>query len=199
VKDPGHVKTFNRIAPRYDQKYEKTCGTAHLVVLDWARQAGLDPRGVLDIGCGTGKLLEAAGKTWPQADLCGIDPADGMLDIAHGRLPAARFHRGRAERLPLPARSVDLVLSTTSFGHWTDPVQGLREVCRVLRPGGSLLLVEHAPPGPLLAAMLVLTGRMPRLHDTARVHQLLEEAGMRAERVQEAPGGYVAAHARRPR
>lgn len=197
MADPGHVDTFNRIAPRYDAKFGKDCETAHDAVLDRAVRAGLRPLAVLDIGCGTGKLLEAVAARWPEARLHGVDPAERMVEIARGRLPGADLTVGHAERLPLPDASVDLVLSTTSFGHWTDAAAGLGEVHRVLRPGGSVLIAEHAPPGLLLTLVLKALGRLPRLYDADGMRALAEAAGFRAERVETVPGTFVVAHATR--
>ena len=60
--------------------------------------------------------------------------------------PAAQFHVGMAESLPLPDRSVDLVLSTVSFHHWQDQLQGVQQVARVLRPAGLFVLVDIFMP-----------------------------------------------------
>lgn len=195
MADPGHVRTFNRIAPRYDAKFGKDCEAAHDLVLGWARDAGLDPGAVLDIGCGTGKLLAAVADRWPGAVLHGVDPAEAMLAIAGQRLPTARLGVGRAEDLPLPDGSVDLVFSTTSFGHWTDAEAGLREVRRVLRPGGCVLIAEHAPPGPLLTLVLKALGRMPRLHDAEQMRALVRRAGLVPRRAETHPGVFVVTHA----
>ncbi|MDG4862420.1 class I SAM-dependent methyltransferase [Streptomyces sp. T-3] len=198
MADPGHVDTFNRIAPRYDAKFGKDCVVAHDVVLGWAAKAGIAPDTVLDIGCGTGVLLAAAGARWPAAALHGIDPADAMVTLAQQRLPGAQLGVGRAERLELPDGSVDLVLSTTSFGHWTDAEAGLREVHRVLRPGGSVLIAEHAPPGLLMKALLKALGRLPRLYDPEGMRDVLRRTGLRPVRVETVPGVFVVSHAIRP-
>lgn len=195
MADPGHVRTFNRIAPRYDSKFGKDCEAAHDLVLALAREAALAPDAVLDIGCGTGKLLSAVAGRWPDAALHGVDPAEAMLAIAADRLPTARLGVGRAEQLPLPDASVDLVLSTTSFGHWTDAEAGLREVRRVLRPGGSVLIAEHAPPGPLLTLVLKALGRLPRLHGTEDMRTLARRAGLTPRRAEKHPGVFVVTHA----
>ncbi|MEU3723193.1 class I SAM-dependent methyltransferase [Streptomyces sp. NPDC031705] len=197
MADPGHVETFNRIAPRYDAKFGKDCETAHDAVLGWAAEAGLRPRTVLDIGCGTGKLLEEAGSRWPGARLYGIDPADRMVEIARRRLPGAELAVGRAERLPLPDASVDLVVSTTAFGHWSDAAAGLREVRRVLSPGGSVMIAEHAPPGVLLGLLLKVMGRLPRLYDVDGMRALVENAALTPERLETVPGTFVVTHATR--
>lgn len=117
----------------------------HRAVLDQA--ASFDaPGAVLDVGCGTGRLLRAAAQRWPTARLIGVDPTSGMLRVARERTPGATFLEGTAEAIPLPDRSVDLALSTTSFHHWSHHLAGVREVQRVLRPGGHFILADAVMP-----------------------------------------------------
>jgi len=77
-------------------------------------------------------------------ELAGIDPAPSMIEAAAGpaRDELLRFSIGAAERLPCADSSFDLVVSTTSFDHWSDQQAGLRECGRVLMPGGHLMLVD---------------------------------------------------------
>ncbi|MBP2329388.1 ubiquinone/menaquinone biosynthesis C-methylase UbiE [Kibdelosporangium banguiense] len=200
MPDHGHVRTFNRIADRYDEKFGRDCETAHTVVLQWARQAGICPERVLDIGCGTGVLLEAAAAEWPGTALLGIDPANRMLAIARRRLAGSEhdLRVAQVEDLPHSDATVDLVLSTTSFGHWTDQAAGLREVARVLRPGGLCVIAEHAPPGWLMATTLKIMGRLPRLADRQQLQQMVQRAGLLAERAEVVPGTFVVTQSRKP-
>ncbi len=104
--------------------------------------AGFAPATVLDIGCGTGRLLRRMRDRWPAASLVGVDLAEGMVAQARQRTPGATILQAPAERLPLEAGSVDLVTSTTSFHHWSDQAQGIREAARVLRRGGLFILAD---------------------------------------------------------
>jgi ubiquinone/menaquinone biosynthesis C-methylase UbiE len=107
---------------------------------------GLRPSSILDIGCGTGRLLRKAGARWPEAALFGVDLSEGMIAQARARTPGATFTVGAAETLPAPDASVDLALSTASFHHWQDQAAGLRQVARVLRPGGVFVLGDLVFP-----------------------------------------------------
>lgn len=143
----GDIEHFERWSRTYDDSLLQRLffERVHRIVLD--RAAGLgEPGTVLDIGCGTGRLLRAAQLRWPAARLIGVDPTAGMLRVARERTPGATFHEGKAEALPLPDASVDLALSTTSFHHWNDHVAGVREVRRVLRPGGHFILADFSLP-----------------------------------------------------
>jgi ubiquinone/menaquinone biosynthesis C-methylase UbiE len=104
--------------------------------------AGFRPTRILDIGCGTGRLLRRLQARWPLAVLFGVDLAEGMVAQARRQLPAATIHQAPAEHLPLSDGSVDLVTSTVSFHHWSDQAGGVAEALRVLRPGGLFILAD---------------------------------------------------------
>ena len=100
--------------------------------------AGTEPRQVVDVGAGTGKLtrqLVALGH-----DVTAVEPSAEMLHILSEAVPGARALRAGAESMPLPDESVDIVMSAQAF-HWFDQPVALAEIARVLRPGGRLGLV----------------------------------------------------------
>jgi ubiquinone/menaquinone biosynthesis C-methylase UbiE len=135
---------------------------------------------VLDVGCGTGYLLRALGRRYPDAQrLCGIDAATQMIATASafGGDDRLSFTVGVAEDLGYPAGTFDLVVSTTSFDHWTDQRAGLVECARVLRPGGHLVLVDQFSRWllPTLA-----TSRRGKARTRARATALLLHAGFRS-------------------
>ena len=104
--------------------------------------AGFVPENILDIGCGTGRLLRRMHARWPSASLVGVDLAEGMVTQARAQTAYATIYQAPAERLPLANGSVDLATSTTSFHHWNDQAQGVREAVRVLRAGGFFILAD---------------------------------------------------------
>ncbi len=172
------IQFFNRWARTYERSLgQPFFGLVHRAVLDLAsRHLRGVPPAVLDIGCGTGRLLRAARGRWPSAQLIGVDPAEAMIDMARSAAPAATFLVGSAESLPLPAASVDLALSTVSFHHWGDQAAGVREVARVLRPGGVFLLADVNFPG-FLSVVFSHFGRF----DRRSFRGMCEEAGLRVE------------------
>lgn len=100
---------------------------------------------VADIGCGTGQLLDTLRRLLPEAELIGIDPSEGMISVARARFrddPRVRLEVSSADHLPLGDGSVDAVTTTLSFHHWEQQGASLRELARVLRPGGRLLLAD---------------------------------------------------------
>lgn len=107
---------------------------------------------ILDVGCGTGvNLIEAARWFGPARALCGVDIAPGMVARARVKTAAAGlpavFAVADAQRLPFPDQSFDLVLCNSVIHWFDDRLQALREMNRVLRPGGSLALIAASQPG----------------------------------------------------
>ncbi len=95
---------------------------------------------ILDIGCGTGRLLELLGDQLPDAALTGLDLAPNMLQQAAARLGEnVRLIQGDAEQLPFGDSSFQLVLSSSTF-QWLDSLRHcFGEVRRVLQPDGRFL------------------------------------------------------------
>jgi demethylmenaquinone methyltransferase/2-methoxy-6-polyprenyl-1,4-benzoquinol methylase len=99
---------------------------------------------VLDVATGTGAVaaeLVARGCT-----VVGIDQSAEMLAVARARLPAVEIHQGRAESLPFGDASFDALTFTYLLRYVDDPVATLRELRRVVRPGGSIASLEFAVP-----------------------------------------------------
>ncbi len=177
------VAAFGERAQGYDEGWR---GRMHHQIADGAADLGLScvpaPRRILDVGCGTGYLLGRLAARAPQAEvLAGIDAAPAMIEVA--RAAAAdgrpRFVAGTAERLPWPAATFDLVVSTTSFDHWTDQRAGLAECARVLAPGGCFVLAD------LFSALLLptlLAGRRGKARTRRRATHLLTAAGLHSPR-----------------
>ncbi len=98
---------------------------------------------VVDIGCGPGVAARRAARVG--ATVTGVDPAPVMLRTA-GLIPGGghvRYLAGTAEDLPLPDGSVTVAWSLATVHHWSDIDAGLREVQRVLAPGGRFLALER--------------------------------------------------------
>jgi len=141
------VQSFERRASTYENSFFQRLffDRIHRNALH-AVPEGLQPESILDIGCGTGRLLRRAAACWPDARLTGVDPAEGMVKVARRLTPAAEFQVSLAESLALPDSYADLAFSTASFHHWQDQQQGLRQIARVLRPGGLFVLVDILMP-----------------------------------------------------
>lgn len=95
---------------------------------------------VLELGSGTGLLTRAL----VSHELLATDPSAQMLARLHEALPGVPAAVARAEQIPLPAHTVDVVVAAQAF-HWFDHEAALPEIARVLRPDGHLALVWNVP------------------------------------------------------
>ncbi len=146
---------------------------------------GPDQR-VLDIGCGTGTLIILVQRLHPQAEVVGLDPDPKALAIAKQKSEKAgvaiNFVRGFADEIPYPPASFDRVLSSFMFHHLTrdEKLGALRDVSRVLRPGGSLHLLDFGRPRSWYSSVLArLLHRGQHLRDNIEGHipQFMSESG----------------------
>ncbi|SDP25550.1 Methyltransferase domain-containing protein [Ralstonia sp. 25mfcol4.1] len=106
----------------------------------WLRDTlGLAPgKTVVDLGAGTGKFTRLLVPTG--ASVIAVEPVDAMRAQLSGKLPEVRAVQGSAESMPLPDASVDAVVCAQAF-HWFANSAAMREIGRVLKPGGRLGLV----------------------------------------------------------
>jgi ubiquinone/menaquinone biosynthesis C-methylase UbiE len=105
-----------------------------------ARLPGRRPLNGLDLGSGTGRFTPALAEAF--GPVIGVEPAARMRQIARSRAPHpdVEYRSGSAEAIPLPDGSVDYTLMFLSWHHVQDKPRAARELARVTRPGGTLLL-----------------------------------------------------------
>lgn len=153
------VSRFDRWAGSYESAALQSVlfAPVHDVLLERVLRILPAPRHVLDVGCGTGKLLRAtalrlAGRVPRGPLLVGLDASTGMLSTARARPgrgwpgEPVQYVRASATGLPFPGASFDLILCTFSYRHWSDQPTGLREIARVLTPSGLFAFADALPP-----------------------------------------------------
>lgn len=151
---------FDKVAPRYD--FLNRLLSARRDV-GWRRRAvelaRLGPNEVaLDVGVGTGDLsFDLLAASEPSSRVVGVDLSDGMLDEVRRRASASpmgtRFEarQADAQALPFADASFDRVVAGFAVRNFGDLGLGLREMRRVLRPGGSAVILElSTPPNPVV-------------------------------------------------
>jgi ubiquinone/menaquinone biosynthesis C-methylase UbiE len=175
---------FDRWAKRYDRSGSQALlfePVHRSVVAALGRRLRPESR-VLDLGCGTGRLLERLGRLVPGTTRIGLDRSAGMAEQARRLRPELHVERGTAESLPHPDCSFDAVITTVSFHHWFDKNAALAEVARVLRPAGLLALTDVSLddlPGRPGAFWALVRGRMSDMPAIADRDRLLTTAGLR--------------------
>jgi ubiquinone/menaquinone biosynthesis C-methylase UbiE len=145
---------------------------------------------VLDVACGTGVLAREAASRG--GSVVGLDRNEGMLALARRIAPAVEWKAGRAEQLPFPDAGFDAVVSQFSLMFFDDRALAVREMRRVLKPGGRLAVAvwDRLENSPGYAAMAGLLERLfgPRiagelhapfaLGDPDALRDLFAEAGL---------------------
>jgi len=149
-------------------------------------QAALRPgHDVLDIGCGTGTFVAMVKRLHPDVQVVGLDPDPKALARAKRKVereaPSIRLDQGFSDRLPYPDRSFDRVFSSFMFHHLPaeEKEPTLREVRRVLRPGGSFHMLDFGGPGEGHGFLMRLFHSSHSLADNAEGHilDLITRAG----------------------
>jgi ubiquinone/menaquinone biosynthesis C-methylase UbiE len=186
LKVKAHAQ-FSDWAPTYDSHWLNRFlfEPSHALLLDETQATA--PGVALDVGCGTGELASRlASRQW---QVFGLDLCEPMLHRALAKLNGGRDRvhliAGDSEHLPFADRSFDLVTCANSFHHYPHQEAVVREMFRVLRPGGRLLLLDGWPEhvwGRILYDVIItrIEGGKVRHRKALDVQQLFEQAGFRS-------------------
>lgn len=136
---------------------------------------------VLDIGCGTGRLLERLATQFPDLQATGLDLSANMLRVARQsnyHRPRLIYIEGKAESLPFADGQFDAVFSTISFLHYLEPKQVVSEIARVLSPGGRFYLVDITSKKESEPQLLPVSPRGIRLYSPNQRQLLGSSTGL---------------------
>lgn len=148
------ASAFSEAAPHYDDAalLQHEVGNRFIEQLPLFK---IDPRQILDLGCGTGQISHALAGHYPKASITSLDIAEGMVKSTRKNTPTPSFslwnrpkHQflvGDAESLPFADNSFELIASSLTFQWCNDLPQLFREIQRVLAPGGLLLFTTLGP------------------------------------------------------
>jgi ubiquinone/menaquinone biosynthesis C-methylase UbiE len=200
---------YDRVAPVYDvyeglmerlffRKWRGLVWQAVHTHLQSLSADGLRTRRLLEVGVGTGKNLPYYPEGAPAA---AIDISEKMLERARKRArklgQAVKLLPMDAQALAFPDESFDVVVATFVFCSVPDPVLGLREINRVLKRHGRVVLLEHMRPrSPWLAKLFdrlnPLAVRLTGANINRRTVENVERSGLEIERVRELSGQGIA-------
>jgi demethylmenaquinone methyltransferase/2-methoxy-6-polyprenyl-1,4-benzoquinol methylase len=142
---------FDIIAPRYDaftRVFSFGMDARWKTELIDALTPQLPPAGgvALDLACGTGDIALAVAARMPTGRVIGIDASPRMIELARARSGNIEFAVGDMMRLDLPDASVDVVTAGYALRNVPDPRAAIREIGRVLAPGGRLYTLDFYRP-----------------------------------------------------
>ncbi len=139
-------EAFNRQAATYDHDRSGQHARAlYPEILE--RLTDVRLASILDVGCGTGALLEQVLERFKGIQAAGLDIAENMIDRARKRLMGrATLVLGDAEHMPFTDGAFDVVCCNDSFHHYPSPENALQEIKRVLKPDGMFILGDCWQP-----------------------------------------------------
>jgi SAM-dependent methyltransferase len=138
------VAYYDATAARYNELHTGEKNLEHIRALQraWNILRAYEIGSVLDVGCGTGRALKwVHEQKYASVRLFGIDPSQGLLDIARQQLPDATFQIGTGEKLSFEAASIDVVIATGIMHHVDQPASVIAEMFRVARK--AVLVSDH--------------------------------------------------------
>lgn len=175
------IEQFNTWSLDYDQKRFWPFYFSNRAVLQTINpESGSS---ILDVGCGTGILLQQLLQLDRCLDLYGVDIAPGMVRTAQMKLgKSVKIQQGSANSLPYDENSFDYVTCATSFHHYARPGNSLREMFRVLKPDGKLVILDPFTNGPLRKALCAILDALSdekgtNLFTQEQMHQMFHIAG----------------------
>jgi ubiquinone/menaquinone biosynthesis C-methylase UbiE len=121
--DPVQAE-YSRLAGQYDNRWSFYVNATIQETLN--RLEIKTGESILDLGCGTGALIQRLLQVVPKSDIAGIDPCFEMLEIARQKLPSTvALMLGSADAVPFADESFDIVVSTSAFHYFRDPAKVL--------------------------------------------------------------------------
>jgi ubiquinone/menaquinone biosynthesis C-methylase UbiE len=187
---------YDQLAAIYDQRWQTYTARTLTFLQGWAQ---LDPQAsVLDVACGTGALEVLLLGDAPTRFMTGVDFSSQMLAVAARKCdqyPNVHFQPACASALPFAKQSFDVVLSANAFHYFSQPVIALSEMRRVLKPGGSVVILDWCKDFLFCRLCdLILPFFDPayrQCYTQAQLHGFFRQAGLSVTRAQRVRFGLV--------
>lgn len=149
------IREFTKAAEIYDSGHAgiyEMCKDDYPPILEELKKD--DFADLLDVGCGTGHMIELLASELPGRRYTGLDLTPKMIEVANAkRIENASFVVGDAENLPFGNESFDVVICANSFHHYPNPQAFFDGVARVLKPDGKLVLRDYTTWAPIIWLM----------------------------------------------
>lgn len=136
-------KQYDQMAAVYDQRWSNYVRNTLSFLKNWAQISPLAI--VLDVACGTGEFERLLLADCPTQQIVGVDISDKMLAIAEQKChayPNVSFQIARASTLPFTNDSFDVIVSANAFHYFDDPNAALGEMKRILKPNGTVVILD---------------------------------------------------------
>lgn len=163
----------------------------HAALTDWGFSQVLEwGKTVLDVGCGGGAALNRLAEGFPEAQFFGCDVSPLAIE-ASKELNREAVENGRMQftvcgvsRLPFEDETFDTVFSVESLYFWPNPQEDLKEILRVLKPGGRFMTVLEMVGGNLSPRHSAIAERLEMFCPTpGELEELLERSGFSVEKI----------------
>lgn len=197
--DPLATETTRRRYERNARFYDRMESSAEMRHAPWRKKLWALVKGLktLEVGVGTGKNLPY----YPEnTEITAIDLTPGMLDRAQTRAQAldkpVNLRLGDVQKLEFPTGAFDTVVATFVFCSVPNPILGLQEIRRVLKPGGTVLLLEHVrSENPILGSIMdwlnPIVVRIMGANINRRTVDNVQRSGLEIVKVENLDGGGI--------
>lgn len=188
------VKEFTKAAEIYDSGHAgiyEMCKDDYPPILKELKKVSF--QNLLDVGCGTGPMIELLTSEYPDRYYTGLDLTPKMIGTANAKkLKNATFLVGDSENLPFKSEEFDVVICANSFHHYPNPQKFFDGVAKVLAPGGKFVLRDYTSSGFIVWLMnhvempianLVGHGDV-RCYTVKQVRKFCENAGLTVEKIE---------------
>lgn len=203
------LQEFNKAAEKFDDNDPSVynmCRKEYPEILEELEKEEFHD--ILDAGCGTGAVLYLLNQKYPDRHYTGIDLSDKMIEVAkRKKMQGVDLVCGDCEKLPFEDNSFDAVICSMSFHHYPNPQLFFKNVFRVLRPNGRLILRDMTGS----AAMLWFVNHIEvtlfhkllhkgDVHTYSRreIQKLCEDSGLQMERFEQRKGFRLHSVCRKP-
>lgn len=188
------VKEFTKAAEIYDSGHAgiyEMCKEDYPPILEELKKVSFQK--LLDVGCGTGPMIELLTSEYPDRYYTGLDLTPKMIEMANAKnLKNATFLVGDSENLPFQSEEFDVVICANSFHHYPNPQKFFDGVARVLAPGGKFVLRDYTSSGFIVWLMNHVEMPIANLvghgdvccYTVEQVRKFCENAGLTVEKME---------------